>query len=227
MPIRLLVISDVRLYREGMQSSLATRPRFSTVEAVADADGALRVMAKVRPDVVIVDMATRHSLDIVRDLRQQCDASTRIVGFGVEEVEGEILALAEAGLAGYVPSDASLDDLVERVDAILRGELLCTPRMAAAMFRHIELRGPSQHTEALSVILTTREREVLKLIDRGLSNKEIAGALHIEVSTVKNHVHNVLEKLDVPSRLQAAARLGGHVSVRQRSTGPAAPADLV
>lgn len=222
--LAVLIVSDVRLYREGMRDNLATRPQFSVVAAAANETEALNLVAEMHPDVVIIDMATRQSLNVARNVRQ-LDPRPRVVGFGVEEVEGEILACAEAGLAGYVPCDASLDDLVERIASISRGELLCTPRMAAAMFRRLELRQDAPDPRAVGTILTAREREVLKLIDGGFSNKEIAAKLHIEVSTVKNHVHNLLEKLHVRSRMQAAAHLGSHLSVRQRAAGLAFPGD--
>ncbi len=224
-PLRLLILSDVRLYREGMCETLERRPRFGAVRAAADLASALEIKGKLRPDVVIVDMATRNSLDAIRAIRQD-DPGAVIVGFGVDEVEGEVLACAEAGLAGYVPSDASLDDLVERVSSILRGELLCAPRMAAALFRRLELRDSQVRPAPLGAILTPREREVLRLIDDGLSNKEIAVTLQIEVSTVKNHVHNLLEKLHVRSRMQAAANLGHHLGVRQRALAVASSATL-
>jgi two-component system, NarL family, nitrate/nitrite response regulator NarL len=213
---RLLIVADVRLYREGMRDSLASRPQFGAVIAAASEDEALRLLPDFEPDVVIVDMATRKSLEIVRVIRR-ADSRPYIVGFGVEEVEGEVLACAEAGLAGYVPCDASLDDLVARVSRIMRGELLVAPRMAAAIFRRLELREPLAESHGVAEVLTAREREVLRLIDGGLSNKEIAVRLNIEVSTVKNHVHNLFEKLHVTSRMQAAAHLGSHLSVRQRT----------
>lgn len=217
-PTRLLIIADVRLYREGMHASMSKLPQFSVVGAVATVDDALRLAAIAHPNIVIVDMATRNSLAVIRSIRQQLP-SVHIVGFGVDEVEGEILACAEAGLAGYVPSDASLDELVLRVESVQRGELLCTPKMAATFFRRLEQRGTTERSQPEAVVLTAREREVLKLVDEGLSNKEIATQLSIEVSTVKNHVHNVLDKLNVTSRMQAAARLGSHLSVRQRGLG--------
>ena len=223
--LRLLIVADVRLYREGMRDSLAQRPQFSLVATAADADEALRLAVEIQPDVVIVDMATRQSLGVARNIRERAP-DLYVVGFGVEEIEGEILACAEAGLAGYVPCDASLDDLCARIEGIVRGELLCTPRMAAAMFRRLELRPQANLPQAHGLVLTAREREVLKLIDGGLSNKEIATSLHIEVSTVKNHVHNLLEKLHVTSRMQAAAHLGSHLSVRQRGLVRAAYVDL-
>lgn len=214
-PPRVLIIADVRLYREGIHASLSNRPQFTVIGAAFNLEEALRLTGDTHPDVVIVDMATRDSLSVVRTIRQHLP-DAHVVGFGVDEVEGEVLACAEAGLAGYVPCDASLDDLVARVESVLRGELLCTPRMAATLFRRLELREQAEGPQPQAVVLTGREREVLRLVEGGLSNKEIAVRLHIEVSTVKHHVHNVLDKLQVKSRLQAAARLGTHVAVRQR-----------
>jgi two-component system, NarL family, nitrate/nitrite response regulator NarL len=214
-PLRLLIIADVRLYREGIRAGLLNRTEFSVIEAASNAEEALGLTVVTHPDIVIVDMATRQSLTVIRKIRHHLP-NAHVVGFGVEEVEGEVLACAQAGLAGYVPCDASLDDLVMRLESIHRGELLCTPRMAATLFRRLELREQADGPQPQAGILTARERQVLRLIDGGLSNKEIAVQLQIEVSTVKNHVHNVLEKLQVTSRMQAAARLGTHVSVRQR-----------
>jgi DNA-binding NarL/FixJ family response regulator len=212
-----VIVADVRLYREGMRASLSNRPPFVVVGAVATVAEALSLTAAAAPHVVIVDMATRGRLDVVRSIRDAAPG-VHIVGFGVEEIESEILACAEAGLAGYVPCDASLDDLVARIDSVCRGELLCTPRMAATLFRRLEIRE-AERPPAGPLDLTIREREVLALIDRGLSNKEIAVQLHIEVSTVKNHVHNLLEKLQVPSRMHAAARLTTPAQPRGRSLG--------
>ena len=213
--VRLVIVADVRLYREGMLASLSNRPPFLVVGAAATVEEAVRVATTACPHVAIVDMATRDRLTVVRSIRDAAP-SVHIVGFGVEEIESEILACAEAGLAGYVPCEASLDDLVDRIASVCRGELLCTPKMAATLFRRLEVRD-SDRPQIERRDLTAREREVLTLIDVGLSNKEIAVRLHIEVSTVKNHVHNLLEKLRVPSRMQAAARLGLPAAARGRT----------
>lgn len=223
---RLLIVADVRLYREGLYESLSRRPQFSVVGAASNVDEALRLTVDAAPDIVIVDMATRQSLSVVRTIRHHFPKAP-VVGFGVDEVEGEVLACAEAGLAGYVPCDASLDDLVRQIETVHRGELLCTPRMAATLFRRLESRDRGDGQPPQAVTLTAREREVLRLVEGGLSNKEIAVRLNIEVSTVKHHVHNVLDKLQVTSRTQAAARLGTHVSVRQRGLATHAELNLV
>jgi DNA-binding NarL/FixJ family response regulator len=125
----------------------------------------------------------------------------------VEDLDLEVLACAEAGVSAYVPSDASMNDLVAAIENLKRGELHCPPRVAASLFRHVASLANKVRHRSGAAALTRREREVLALIDAGLSNKEIAVRLHIETSTVKNHVHNLLEKVQATSRTQAAARL--------------------
>ena len=213
--IRVLILADVRLYREGMSQSLAARDGLCVVGAVATLEEAIVLAPKVNPDVIILDMALRNSLSGARTLHQNMP-NVPLVGFGVDEIEGEVLACAEAGLAGYVPSDASLEDLVMRIESVSRGELLCPPRIAAALFKRLEAASMNVASPARALTLTARERDVLVLIDAGLSNKEIALRLNIEVSTVKNHVHNVLDKLHVTSRSEAVAHLGTNVATRER-----------
>lgn len=203
--VRLLVVAEVRLYREGLQNALAARSQFAVVGAVADAEQALKHIESHQPDVVILDMTTRQSLEIARTIHEQAP-DVKIVAFGIDELEGDVLACAEAGLSGYVPFDASVDDLVGRVESVARGELLCTPKIAAALFRKMHGRRDPADVSADVPVLTSREREVLGLMNAGFSNKEIATRLFIEVSTVKNHVHHILDKLQVSSRAQAVTK---------------------
>jgi DNA-binding NarL/FixJ family response regulator len=152
-------------------------------------------------------MAMPDSLAAVRELAAM-PAHAKIVAFAVAEVDEVVLACAEAGVASYVPRDASIEDLVASVHRAARGEMLCSPRIAATLFRRVAaLAAEVQPAAAAAVLLTRREREIVELIDGGLSNKEIAQRLSIEVATVKNHVHNLLEKLHVHRRGQAAARV--------------------
>ena len=118
-----------------------------------------------------------------------------------------MIACAEAGASGYVPRDGTVDDLETVVESVARGEIECSPRIAASLLRRVgalaaELRGPSPNSS-----LTAREQEVAELLDQGLTNKEIAQQLSIAVPTVKNHVHRILDKLHVHRRTEAAARL--------------------
>ena len=203
--INIMVVSDVRLYREGLADSLAQRHRLAVIATANNLDDTAR-LDELKPDVVVLDMSARGSLDAIRRVSAS-SARARIVAFAVEETERDVLLCAEAGAAGYVACDGTMDDLVNTIHSVARGELLCSPRIAATLFRALHAQGSRPDGDRLALTLTAREREIAPLIDRGLSNKEIAAQLRIEVATVKNHVHNLLEKLQVASRGEAAARL--------------------
>ena len=116
-----------------------------------------------------------------------------------------MLPLAEAGIAGWVTREASVDDLRATVASAAAGEAVFSPRLAASLLRRVAALASERRVGAQATPLTRRQREILALIDEGLSNKEIARRLSIEVATVKNHVHNILEKLEVTRRAEAAA----------------------
>jgi len=197
------IVAEVRLYREGLAESLSTCPRLSVVGIGASREDACERVPQLGPDVVLVDVATRESLTLIRDLRADA-LRCKVLAFAVDEVGADIIECAEAGAAGYVTADASVDDLVAAIEGIARAELVCSPRIAAQLFGRISERG--ERWSVAAKILTTREREVLDCLRQGKSNKEIAQTLNIAEPTVKNHVHHLLEKLDVTTRAQAAAR---------------------
>jgi DNA-binding NarL/FixJ family response regulator len=149
-------------------------------------------------------MATPESHAAVRDIESLTPAS-RVVALGVADVEADVLACAEAGVAGYVRREGSLEDLVVAVEGVARGEMLCSPELAGSLWRRVAVLSANQQVASNVADLTRREREVVRLIDHDLSNKEIARQLGIGVATVKNHVHNLLDKLHVNTRAQAAA----------------------
>jgi DNA-binding NarL/FixJ family response regulator len=151
-----------------------------------------------------VDVGTRETLELIRDLRAEA-LQSKVLAFAVEEVAADIIECAEAGAAGYVTAEASIDDLVKAIECIAREELVCSPRIAAQLFGCIS--EHNQQSVCGPKTLTSRERQVLNCIRQGKSNKEIAQVLNIAEPTVKNHVHHLLEKLDVTTRAQAALRL--------------------
>ena len=206
LPIRVLIVDDLRLYREGLAHALGQRPHILVVGTAARRETALAEVARLRPTVVLLDMAMSGSIAMVRELRERAP-EVKVVALAVAEDDQDVLACAEVGLAGYVPREGSFDDLVSAVESAARGELLCSPRMAAALFRRLATLAADREPAAGAQHLTPRELEILHLIEGRLSNKEIAARLFIEVATVKNHVHNILEKLHVRSRDEAAARL--------------------
>jgi two-component system nitrate/nitrite response regulator NarL len=198
--MNVLIISDVRLHREGLAGLLAQVPSVNVIGAV-DADSALQHPSRRRPDAVLLDLLPPECLKIVHPLRRR-RRRVRIIALGVREVESEILACAAAGIDGYVPIDATADDLVAVLDSAMRQELMCSPRVAASLYNCVGLLRTVSADP-----LTVRELEVIDLMNEGLSNKEIARRLRIEVSTAKNHVQNILLKLNVHRRGQAAAKL--------------------
>jgi DNA-binding NarL/FixJ family response regulator len=166
---------------------------------------AVERIVTLRPDALILDVCAPDSFDFAKTVGIYLPTA-KIVAFGVSEVDDRVLACAEAGIAGYVSPDGSKDDLVAAVESALRGELNCSPRVASLLFRRLAalslLAGPSQSTP-----LTRREHQIVGLVSEGMSNKEIARTLRIEDSTVKNHVHSILKKLEVHRRGEAAAWL--------------------
>jgi two-component system, NarL family, nitrate/nitrite response regulator NarL len=204
-PIRVLIAADVRLYREGLAASLAGREHLSVVATTASRIDTRALVVELAVDVVVLDMATAESLELIRELRANVP-ELKILAFAVDEVSSEIFECAEAGAAGYVTADASVDDLAMAIERIAREELVCSPRIAAQLFVRMSQRLGQWASHADARMLTIRERQVLGLIREGYSNKEIGQKLNIAEPTVKNHVHHLLHKLDVPTRAQAAAR---------------------
>jgi DNA-binding NarL/FixJ family response regulator len=220
--IRVVIVSDVRLYREGLAHILAAEPRLAVVGSASDVQTALRVTAENVPDVALVDMVMAQMDAAVRGLTATAP-SVKIVVLGVREIEQDLLVCAEAGVAGYVPRAASVHDLVIALEGVGRGELLCSARTAAALWKRVAtLAATASGSESSGGGggLTPRERETAALLEAGLSNKEIAARLGIEVATVKNHVHNLLEKLDVHRRGQAVARLHERLKPRRATPVP-------
>jgi two-component system, NarL family, nitrate/nitrite response regulator NarL len=203
--IRILIVAEIRLYREGLAEMLRDEPGLAVVGTAAGADEAVRLLRGEVPDIVLLDMAIPDNAWLVRALVAAVPG-TRVVALAVPEIEREVLACAEAGVAGYVTRDASIEDVVAAVESAARGEVLASPRMVATLFERVATLALERSPQSIESRLTARELEILDLIDRGLSNKEIARFLTIELSTVKNHVHNILDKLNVSRRSEAAAR---------------------
>lgn len=209
MTLRVLVVSDVRIVQEGLGAVLGARGGVDVV-STADPAHAADQCARLQPQVVLFDAARRDSVGYLKDVvgaAPEC----KVVAFGVHETEEEILPLAAAGTAGYVRAGVACDDVVEVLERVMRDELPCSARTAASLYREIaslsRQDGDAEEPIEATPRVSQRELEVGQLIDRGLSNKQIARALGIEPATVKNHVHNLCEKLSVHHRGAAAARL--------------------
>lgn len=204
--IRVLVISSICLYREGLAEMLGRTGALSVVGSASDVREGLGVWDRLAepPDVILLDTIPADAHLRIRELLAALPG-VPVVALTVPNREGEIVAVAEAGIAGFVTSDASVGDLVAAIESASRGEVLCSPSVVAALMRRLASLARSRAEADPVAPLTTREREILQLIDQGLSNKQIAQRLHIEPPTVKNHVHHILTKLGVHRRAEAAA----------------------
>jgi two-component system, NarL family, nitrate/nitrite response regulator NarL len=203
---RIIIVSDARLYREGLALSLARDDRVVVVGVADTVASALTCIEDKNPDVALLDFAMPDALSLP-DTIVAAQIPVKVVAFSVAETEDEICVCAEAGIAGYVGRNGSKEDLIAAVENAVRGEVLCSPRVAASLFRRLAAHVQTTRQRPPEAALTSREQDIIALIDRGLSNKEIARQLKISLPTVKNHVHNILEKLQVRRRGAAAALL--------------------
>jgi two-component system nitrate/nitrite response regulator NarL len=216
--VSVLVVDDVRLYRDGLIALLEQEPSIAYVEGVPDTETALRSLRGREFAVVLLNMRVTNSLATCRDLVASAN-SAPIVALAVSGGDDEVVAYAEAGVSGYLLRDQPHAELVATIASAARGEVPCPPQVAAALMRRVGTLAAERHIWIGPGRLTPREREILDLIEQGMSNKEIARLLFIEVRTVKNHVHNLLEKLKVHRRGEAAAML----RTRHRMPGDRVP----
>lgn len=173
---------------------------------VSHPDELLPLLPRLRPDVVLLDTTLPNAVAAVREIGARVK-DVRVVAITAAETEEDVLQLAEAGVAGYVLPDGSLEDLIVALESAARGEFHVSPRVAYRLLRRLGSLAAvvRDKTEGPSAELTPRELEIIELIDRGMSNKDVARHLGIEVGTVKNHVHNILKKLHVHRRINASA----------------------
>jgi two-component system nitrate/nitrite response regulator NarL len=211
--VDVFLVAETRFYREGLADALDRRSALRVVGTAATAGNALGRIRLLAPDVVLLDTAVGGMFELVRNLGGAA-APIPVIALALPERASEVVACAEAGVSGYVTQDASLDDLAGTIRDVLRGELRCPPRIAATLFKRVAALAAAPGRPVVATILTAREREVLAVLDEGLSNKQIAARLCIEIATVKNHVHHILEKLQVASRSEATAYARRHPHLR-------------
>jgi DNA-binding NarL/FixJ family response regulator len=205
--IRVFIVIDVCLYRDGVSQILAGTDGFDVVGAAPDVGACLPDIARARPDLVLLDAGTSDGAQALARLGAAWP-DVHVLAVAVRDVEAEIMRCVEAGAVGYVPRDASIDDLVGALRRAARGEAVLPPRIAACLMRQLATLSAGRRREQSEAWnLTPREYEIVQLLDHGLSNAEIARQLHIELATVKNHVHHILDKVGVKRRDQVAPRV--------------------
>lgn len=208
--ISLFIVHPDRLVRECLAAALARHQDLVVLDTSDGRDGAALVERahSLGPDVVILHrtVARQQGPEGLEDLNAATRES-RVLVTGIPDRDADVLEMIEMGAAGYETQNASLQNLVRNVRALKYGQTLCSPRIASKLFARIAARPPEyngvrpgrgEHQ------LTRRELQILALVETGLANKEIARHLSLEVQTVKNHVHNILQKLKLRRRTEAA-----------------------
>lgn len=206
--IRVLLIEDNRLLREGITAMLNEQSDIKAVSTTGNGD-AFDKAKKIKPQVVLLDLGLRsqNSLRIAETIKKEFPR-TEIVVMDLIPVQAEIVEFVKAGVSGFILKDATIDDFLHTIRLVAEGKKVLPPSLTGSLFSHIvEYAVQSGKADRLmkAVKLTKREHEIVDLIARGMSNKEIAGELNVAVHTVKSHVHNTLEKLALHTRLELAS----------------------
>ena len=206
---RILLIEDNRLLREGIAANLNAHGGFEVVAVAGNGDALEKLVdSKQSPDVVLLDLGLEKtdSLKLMGVLRSKLPEA-QVIAMDILPEQVDIVEFVEAGGAGFILKSASLQEYVETIESVARGEKVLPAVMTTSLFTQIveSALESGQGIPDSAIVLTSRERQIVDLIARGLSNKEIAAQLHIATHTVKSHVHNILEKLALSSRLQIAA----------------------
>ena len=203
--MRVLVVDDTSLYRLALAYVLAGEPSINVVETAADVGAVLELLAGGGAEtVVLLNMSMPDGLAALDAIVCAAPAAA-VIALAVSDLEYEIIACAEAGVAGCLLKGDSYADLVALITSVARGETRCSSRVAAALLRRLATLSKESRVDSVQTRLTAREREVMQLVDEGLSNQQIARRLSIELRTVKNHVHHILAKLGVHRRADAVA----------------------
>jgi DNA-binding NarL/FixJ family response regulator len=205
---RILLIEDNRLLREGITTALKGQADFRVVAASNGNRGLLLQVREAKPDVVLMDIGLRNQsgLRIVASLMKEFP-KLKVIGMGLIPSQRDIVELVETGAAGFILKDATMEDVFETIRAVVRGMKILPPLLTSSLFSYVADHALRKQKGKLpeAVRMTKREREIIALIADGLSNKDIAQRLNIATFTVKSHVHNILEKLTLHSRLQISA----------------------
>ena len=200
--LSILIVDDSRLYREGLSAVIAKEPGVGAVHTAEDVATLAAVFASNHPRLVLVNLASVDGLALLHAARGAAPTSN-LIAIGVPESEDEIIACVEAGVAGYLLRSEPLSNLMRLMRSVVAGETVCSPRVTAALMRRVSVLAAERRSAV--PVLTEREDQIVDLLDRGMSNQQIAEWLGIELRTVKNHVHNILAKLGVRRRGEAVA----------------------
>jgi two-component system, NarL family, response regulator DegU len=222
--IPILIIEDNRLLRDGIESILKKQPDMQVVATFGNGENILLMLEKVKPNIVLLDLGLRNqnSLQIVKLSKEQFP-ETKIIVMDLIPLQADVFEFVEAGVSGFILKDASIAEFLNTIRIVYQGNQVLPPHLTGSLFSQIvehAVNGSKQSAIIESIRMTKRERQVIELISDGSTNKEIAQKLHLSTYTVKSHVHNILEKLALNTRVQIAkhAHLSGSYNTAMDKT---------
>jgi len=209
--IRILLIEDNRLLREGLTIMLKKQQDMHVVETVGNGENILAIMGKYKPEVLLLDLGLRgrSSLNLVKLVKKNFFGS-KIIVMDLIPLQADVLEFVQAGVSGFILKDATVNDFLKTIRSVVNGIQVLPPNLTGSLFSQIvdhAINGSNSSALIESVRMTKREKQVIELISEGHTNKEIAQGLHLSTYTVKSHVHNILEKLTLSTRVQIAKYL--------------------
>jgi len=221
--IRILLVEDNRILRDGISAIIKGQREF-TVDGVSDGGyGVVAMTRKLKPHVVLLDLGlvSQNSLEIVENLKKEFPG-IKVIGMGLAPAQTDIVECVQVGADGFILKDATVGDVIYTIRAVAAGKTVLPNSMTASLFfqvaEHALLKGKRNLKGAIR--MTEREKEIIALIVEGGTNKEIAVMLNISTFTVKSHVHNMLEKLELHSRFQIANYSRNEAASEPRSDRP-------
>jgi DNA-binding NarL/FixJ family response regulator len=206
--IRILLIEDNRLLREGLAAMLKKQEDMSVVETAGNGENIINIMKKHKPDILLLDLGLRNrsSLRLVKMVKKNF-ADAKIIMMDLIPLQADVFEFVQAGVSGFMLKDISVNEFLKTIRSVYKGLQVLPQNLTGSLFSQIvdhAVNGEKPSALDESVRMTKRERQVIELIADGNTNKEIAQKLHLSTHTVKSHVHNILEKLSLSTRVQIA-----------------------